>query len=165
MQQHDLDKGIAGSIAGRAEVTAAISSLIEEVARLAHQVKRFAAMVDVVEATRAADAISNAATRVTDTIEQPDSKVAPAVAACGTYPADNVESANVQLSRQDNETSELNWGANDPSKGEAGLVETQDASRTENPFAERVLIVRDRLGGLIQPIESPPSQPPDPDTD
>ena len=166
MQQRDLKKGMDGPITGRTEVMVAISGLVDEVARLALQVKRIAAKAGVAEAGHATDVRQVSATCATEAIDHTEIEVASAVTACDAHEIEMVEAANSPLLPEDSwisnaSTSEIsplpesNAGRDGLANVEAVLAEPTDANcRAENPIAANILKLSDRLGGLLKSLPS-----------
>jgi hypothetical protein len=158
MRQCDLNKVIAGSTTGRAEVMAAIAGLAEEVTRLALHFKLTAAIACAAEAERAAEALRAATGRATETVEQAELKATSAATVCDVQAVEMAEASNYPLSpQQDNCTgnisSEIHLIDELNAKLEAALAEPKDAScREENAIAARVAELHDRLGGFIKPF-------------
>ena len=158
MRQCDLNKVIAGSTTGRAEVMAAIAGLAEEVTRLALHFKLTAAIACAAEAERAAEALRAATGRVTETVEQAELKATSAATVCDVQAVEMAEASNYPLSPQQdsctgNISSEIHLIDELNAKLEAALAEPKDAScREENAIAARVAELHDRLGGFIKPF-------------
>jgi hypothetical protein len=158
MRQCDLNKVIAGSTTGRAEVMAAIAGLAEEVTRLALHFKLTAAIACAAEAERAAEALRAATGRATETVEQAELQATSAATVCDVQAVEMAEASNYPLSpQQDNCTgnisSEIHLIDELNAKLEAALAEPKDAScREENAIAARVAELHDRLGGFIKPF-------------
>ena len=158
MRQCDLNKVIAGSTTGRAEVMAAIAGLAEEVTRLALHFKLTAAIACAAEAERAAEALRAATGRATETVEQAELKATSAATACDVQAVEMAEASNYPLSPQQdsctgNISSEIHLIDELNAKLEAALAEPKDAScREENAIAARVAELHDRLGGFIKPF-------------
>ena len=158
MRQCDLNKVIAGSTTGRAEVMAAIAGLAEEVTRLALHFKLTAAIACADEAERAAEALRAATGRATETVEQAELKATSAATVCDVQAVEMAEASNYPLSPQQdsctgNISSEIHLIDELNAKLEAALAEPKDAScRKENAIAARVAELHDRLGGFIKPF-------------
>ena len=158
MRQCDLNKVIAGSTTGRAEVMAAIAGLAEEVTRLALHFKLTAAIACAAEAERAAEALRAATGRATETVEQAELKATSAATVCDVQAVEMAEASNYPLSPQQdsctgNISSEIHLIDELNAKLEAALAEPKDAScREENAIAARVAELHDRLGGFIKPF-------------
>ena len=158
MRQSDLNKVIAGSTTGRAEVMAAIAGLAEEVTRLALHFKLTAAIACAAEAERAAEALRAATGRATETVEQAELKATSAATVCDVQAVEMAEASNYPLSPQQdsctgNISSEIHLIDELNAKLEAALAEPKDAScREENAIAARVAELHDRLGGFIKPF-------------
>src|SRR5450759_91350 len=156
MRQCDLNKVIAGSTTGRAEVMAAIAGLAEEVTRLALHFKLTAAIACAAEAERAAEALRAATGRATETVEQAELKATSAATVCDVQAVEMAEASNYPLSPQQdsctgNISSEIHLIDELNAKLEAALAEPRDAScREENAIAARVAELPDRLGGFIK---------------
>ena len=158
MRQCDLNKVIAGSTTGRAEVMAAIAGLAEEVTRLALHFKLTAAIACAAEAERAAEALRAATGLATETVEQAELKATSAATVCDVQAVEMAEASNYPLSPQQdscigNISSEIHLIDELNAKLEAALAEPKDAScREENAIAARVAELHDRLGGFIKPF-------------
>ena len=158
MRQCDLNKVIAGSTTGRAEVMAAIAGLAEEVTRLALHFKLTAAIACAAEAERAAEALRAATGLSTETVEQAELKATSAATVCDVQAVEMAEASNYPLSPQQdsctgNISSEIHLIDELNAKLEAALAEPKDAScREENAIAARVAELHDRLGGFIKPF-------------
>jgi hypothetical protein len=158
MRQCDLNKVIAGSTTGRAEVMAAIAGLAEEVTRLALHFKLTAAIACAAEAERAAEALRAATGRATETVEQAELKATSAATVRDVQAVEMAEASNYPLSPQQdsctgNISSEIHLIDELNAKLEAALAEPKDAScREENAIAARVAELHDRLGGFIKPF-------------
>ncbi len=146
LPQRDTDKTIASPVSGRAEVTVAITGLIEKVEHLALHVNRIVALAD------SANAILAKARRVRENADQ-----FRAVSGSGDDPqaADRTEATNFPLSpHQDRWTRDVNASEIvDQLKSNRALVESGEASsRAKNAIAGRVLELHERLGGFIKPL-------------
>ena len=100
MRQCDLNKVIAGSTTGRAEVMAAIAGLAEEVTRLALHFKLTAAIACADEAERAAEALRAATGRAIETVKQAELKATSAATVCDVQAVEMAEASNHPLSPQ-----------------------------------------------------------------
>src|ERR1039458_8831503 len=100
MRQSDLNKVIAGSTTGRAEVMAAIAGLAEEVTRLALHFKLTAAIACAAEAERVAEALRAATGLATETVEQAELKATSAATVCDVQAVEMAEASNHPLSPQ-----------------------------------------------------------------
>ena len=133
MRQCDLNKVIAGSTTGRAEVMAAIAGLAEEVTHLALHFKLTAAIACAAEAERAAEALRAATGRVTETVEQAELKATSAATVCDVQAVEMAEASNYPLSPQQdsctgNISSEIHLIDELNAKLEACLLYTSDAA-------------------------------------
>ena len=162
MRQCDLNKVIAGSTTGRAEVMAAIAGLAEEVTRLALHFKLTAAIDCAAEAERAAESLRAATECATETVDQAELKATSAAPACDVQAVEMAEMANCALSpQQDSGTGNASRSEIDiidelHAKLEAAFTRPKDAScREENAIPARVAELYDRLGGFIKPFATP----------
>ena len=158
--QRDLNNVTADS--ERAEISAAIDDLAEEVARLALHVKLSLAVAAGAEAERAAELLRAAAGCTTGALEPQSRRQAFSDDKAQASPMAEVASTKMSLQPNgwidDAGNSEMEFmcdlcaARSDLAKGDAVLAEPKGASRgAENAIAARVLELHDRLGGFIKP--------------
>ena len=137
------------------ELTAELAGLAEAIMRTALHVKINAVIADAVEVDRTAEALRAAAGRATETIEQAKLKLNSSATARDAQAFEMAETASFLLPPQQDNC------AGNASRGEIELIdELNEAAfadpkvpnfREDNAIAARVLELRDRLGGFINP--------------
>ena len=140
------------------ELTAELADLAEAIVRTTLHVKINAVIADAAEVDRTAEALRAATRYATETAEEVELNLNSAALASDARLAEMVETANFSLLPQPKRC------AGDASSGESDLIDKLDGvafaepantgCREDDTFATRLLELRDRLGGFIEPAQS-----------